>query len=139
MKNELTTKHIIGMLIEKIAIGEASSGELIPPIDHNFATAILNKLLKLDSIESISSIIEWHPCNKRKSTRPNIEEDKYFLITVDRWSTIADGWVKDDIVISYYSKYEKTFQYEEGWGNDKHAPKIKAWAYLPEPYKKEEK
>ena len=86
--------------------------------------------------------IEWHPCNKRKSTRPDRSGD--YLITLDRYSKIAGGWVKDDVMVDkYYSdgfdsisnKFEIELHCRDKYC---HMPRIKAWAYLPEPYKKEE-
>lgn len=85
-------------------------------------------------------VVLWHPCNRRKATRPDsgMIVPKKYLITFDRYSSVSDGWIKDDVISTFYSDFDHLFDIERQYmGDKKHYPKVKAWAEMPEPYKKE--
>ncbi len=73
--------------------------------------------------------IQWHPI---KEGLP--KEEGTYLITIDRWSTIVEDWVKDEIICNdfYRGSFGISTRY---YTNLEHKPIIKAWAELPKPYK----
>lgn len=106
----------------------ASSAEEEMCENENDVDEIMDNLFK--DLKALDKNNGWIPVDEMLPE----ENWQHVLITVDRWSTIADEWIYDDVKLTRWSKERNEFDYERGCWEDK-KPKIKAWMSLPEPYK----
>ena len=79
-------------------------------------------------MNELASTIIWHPVDGEEKP----EEFERVLIAVDRWSSVVDDWLHNDIQISVWHPSLNAFDFSlNGW-SEEHKPKIKYWAHMPE-------